>query len=177
MGEEKTWQGAAARRTLVACSAPTAVGLSELDSEAAVGVDLKRENHDQFVCAGRCFSFGLYFKAAIALRWRRMTPMTRAAIIDRKSASMTIAGMEGRWVTDGVEVGTAVIAPCVGGIAGNQGDKWRLLIRSCLIIISAVREADEKEWVVYACVARFLARTTVRRETRQHVYANLSQET
>jgi hypothetical protein len=147
---ENTWQGAAASSTLVACSAPTVVGLSL----AAVGLDLKRENHDQLAGAERCFSCGvlsLYFKAAIALRWRRMTPMARAAIMDKKSASMTMAGMDAWWVgglADDVEVGAAVTVFCVGGIAGSQGDE----LQGCGPRDDAVREADGKEWVVFARV-------------------------
>jgi hypothetical protein len=95
MVRKNTWQGAAASSTLVACSAPTVVGPELL--LAAVGPDLKRENHERLSGVERYFSFGilsLYPKAAIALRWRSMTLMARAAIMDRKSASMTTAGME-----------------------------------------------------------------------------------
>ena len=109
-----TWQGGAASNTLVACSA---VGTGLL--LAALGLDLKRENYHRLAGAERCFSFGilsLYFKAAIALRRRRMTPM-RAAIMDRKRASMTTAGMEPSWeggLADDIDLGAAVTVFCVG---------------------------------------------------------------
>lgn len=158
MGEEKTWQGAAASSTLAACSAPTAVGLSM--SMAAVDAGLKRENHDRLARAERglsCEVVSLRFVAAITLRWRRMTPMVRVAIMDRKSASTTMAGMETWWVgglADDIDVGVATTVLCVGGIAGNQGDELELLIidaapasRSSVLC----GEADGNDWVTGRC--------------------------
>lgn len=101
IGEENTWQGAAASSALAACSAPTAVRLSAVD----LGLGLKREAHDQLARAdggASCRIFPLLFKAAIAWRWRRMTPIARAAIMANKNPSTTIAGIETRWVDIGV---------------------------------------------------------------------------
>lgn len=93
IGVENIFDGAAAKSMLVACKAPTAVGVS-LAAIAGLVLASMRESGDQQVRAEGSFScINVFFLllASIAARWRSVTPTAKAVMRTRQSPRKTIA--------------------------------------------------------------------------------------